>query len=379
MYLLKIIDIDYAEVIEFEYSNDGEKNMYRVLAVSLVAILLMVVGMGCVPQNAAQQPAAIAPAVNINTINAEVTAIKAWQTDMSTWRAGTVDPMIGKINRGEIGGSSGATKSDIETLRSTISAQDTKITDLTTRLTTAENTLKTYTAPVASGGVATTGTTGQTTQFTPGTITGTIPTSPTGGIVSQVNWVQGQSQFYSSPSGSSNMIWYVQRLMNQSTTIQYVRPLINLGVSSSYSGYSTSGYFAGMNVNISSPQGSVQAVYNPAAWGWSPAISCDATNPSNGSWPMNSCTSNVIYSTIGATQSATYPYAPSGTMYMTLAPGLGQVTNSMMIMPTAGLSNGLGEFYISPGGYIDITVMIQDIYTNTATMWNISASFSSHT
>jgi hypothetical protein len=153
--------------------------------------------------------------------------------------------------------------------------------------------------------------------------------------------------------------------------------MITLGASSQY-GYSASSYFAGMNVNISSPQGSVQAVYNPAAWTWTPLAT--ATCNMTGQWPMSAaCASNVIYSSIGASQSASWPYAPTAPLTLTLAPGLGQVTNSMLIMPTSGLSNGLGEFYISPGGYVDITVMIQGIYTSTASMWNISASYSSHT
>jgi hypothetical protein len=372
MYLLKNIDTILQTVIKLRYSIDGERNMKKVLAVGLVAILLVVVGIGCVPS--AAQPAATAPAVNINTINAEVTAIKTWQTDIVSWRTTTVDPMIGKINRGEIGGGTNY-QSQIDSAKATLAEQNTKIADLTSRLTAAENKITTMgTVQSQTGGIAQTGGTGQTTQFTPGTLTGTIPTSPTGGIVSQVNWVQGTSQLYSSPSGSSNNIWYVQRLQNQSTTIQYVRPMITLGVSSSY-GYSTSSYFAGMNINISSPQGSIAAVYNPVAWGWSPAIACNTT----GSWPMSGCASNVVYSTISGSQSAAYPYAPVSPTTITLAPGLGQVTNSMLIMPTSGLSNGLGEFYISPGGYVDITVMIQGIYTNTATMWNIGASYSSHT
>jgi hypothetical protein len=51
----------------------------------------------------------------------------------------------------------------------------------------------------------------------------------------------------------------------------------------------------------------------------------------------------------------------------------------MLIMPTSGLGNNLGEFYISPGGYVDVTVMLSNVYTNTMIMWNIAPSFSSHT
>jgi hypothetical protein len=235
--------------------------------------------------------------------------------------------------------------------------------------------LSTNTISNQGSGLVNTGASGQIPQFTQGTPQGTIPTSPSGGIVSQVNWVQGTSQTYTSPSGSSNNIWYVQRLMNQSTTIQYVRPMITLGASSQY-GYSASSYFTGMNVNISSPQGSVQAVYNPAGWAWNPS----AIYPAVGAWPMSGA-SNIVYASIGASQNNTVGsnFPPLAPLTVTLAPGLGQVTNSMLIMPTSGLSNGLGEFYISPGGYVDITVMLQGIYTNTATMWNLSASYSSHT
>jgi hypothetical protein len=352
--------------------------MKRILAVCLVAILLMVVGVGCVP-TAAQTPAAPAtPAVNINTLGTEVTSLKNWSEGVNSWRATTVDPAIAKVNSGQVG-SGGVTKADVDGLKATITEQDKKIVTLTDKITALEN-WKTSVGTVATGtgGISQTGGTGQNTQFTPGTITGNIPTSPTGGIVSQVNWVQGTSQLYSSPSGSSNNIWYVQRLMNQSTTIQYVRPMITLGVSSQY-GYAANAYFGGINVNISSPQGSLQAVYNPAQWtptAWNPSVVC----PTAGSWPMTAGgVSNVVYANIGTAQAATTPYAPTGTLTLTLAPGLGQVTNSMLIMPTAGLSNGLGEFYISPGGYVDITVMIQGIYTSTSSMWNVSASYSSHT
>jgi hypothetical protein len=341
--------------------------MKRILAVCSVAILLMVVGVGCVP-TAAQTPAAPAtPAVNINTLGVEVATLKSWSEGVNSWRATTVDPAIAKVNSGQVGGTN--YQSQIDSLKSTISDKDTKITDLTSRITALEN-WKTSVGTVATGtgGISQTGGTGQTPQFTPGTITGNIPTSPTGGIVSQVNWVQGTSQVYTAPSGSSNQIWYIQRLMNQSTTIQYVRPMITLGVSSAY-GYSTSSYFTGMNINISSPQGSLQAVYNPTAWNYPTVV-----------WPMSGA-ANVVYASIGATQNNTVGsnYPPIAPLLVTLAPGLGQVTNSMLIMPTAGLSNGLGEFYISPGGYVDITVMIQGIYTNTASMWNVSASYSSHT
>jgi outer membrane lipoprotein SlyB len=124
------------------------------------------------------------------------------------------------------------------------------------------------TAYTGSTGTTIGGTTGNITQFTPGTITGTIPTSPNGTVVSQINWVQGTSQTYTSPTGTSQNIWYMQRLINQSTTIQYVRPMITLGVSSQYGGgYGNQTYFAGMNVNISSPQGSVTGIYVPPT-GW---------------------------------------------------------------------------------------------------------------
>jgi hypothetical protein len=337
--------------------------MKRIITIGLVSILLIVVGIGCVPT--AAQPAA-QPTVNINTVNAEVTAVKTWSTGIDAWRNTTVDPMIAKVNRGEIGGGSTNYQSQLDSIKATMTGTDSKITALEARVTALENkiTALSATTPVGSTGISTGGTTGQNTQFTPGTPPSGIATSASGGVVSQVNFVSGMSQMYASPSGSSSTIWYMQRLINTSTAIQYVRPILTLSLASNY-GYTTT-FIGGVNINVSSGQCSMSAVYTP------PNIGTNSTQ-----WPQSWPPAQAI-SSIGIAQSTSAPYLPTGTTYFSVAPGLGTVTNSFMFMPIAGCGTGTGEYYIAPGGYVDLTVQLSGVYTQAATLWNVAPSYSAH-
>jgi hypothetical protein len=338
--------------------------MRKWLFLSSVVIFIPILMISCVPTNT---PAA-AP------VTSPITELQNWRTGMDTWKATVADPAIAKANAAAAAANTAPLQAAIDTQKAANIQLQTDLTALTKRVTDSEAKITAMATLTPSSGISTGGQSGQIPGFTPGTPpAGTIPVSAGGGVVSQVNWVQGTSQTFSSPSGSSNNIWYIQRLINQSTAIQYVRPMITLGVSSQY-GYAAQAYFAGMNINVSSSQGSVQGVYTPPTI-WAANLASYAVPPAG--TPLSSI-------------SATPPVQPTGTTYsfnpplttpltFSLAPGLGQVSNSVLIMPISGLGNNLGEFYISPGGYVDVTVMLQTIYTSTAVMWNVSASYSSHT
>jgi hypothetical protein len=336
--------------------------MKKWLLISLTVVGLLALGIGCVPTN---QPAATPQTSPIQDL-------QNWRTAMDTWKTTVADPAIAKANAL---GSQPNYDSAIASIKATESEKDQKIADLAKQITDLNNWKATQGTVVAQQQTTAgqQGLQGQNVQFTPGMPpTGGIPTSPSGGIVSQVNWVQGTSQTYTNPTGSSGNVWYTQRLMNQSTAIQYVRPMINIGVSSQ-SGYSNYGnaYFAGLNVSISSSQGTLSGVYTPPTW-WSSAPTAAGTAISGLPISSISQTSPV------QPASGSFSAVTTTPLTFSLAPGLGQVTSSLLIMPVSGLGDNLGEYYIAPGQYVDITVMIQGLYTNVATMWSISASQSSH-
>jgi hypothetical protein len=319
----------------------------------LVLAVIPIILVGCVPPVApAAAPAVVSP----------ITDLQNWRTAMDTWKQTVADPAIAKINTQ---GQSTDLQNQLASEKATITQLRTDLDAAVTRLTSAENSIKTLSAGTVVNQQINPGQSGYATQFTPGTPpTGIVTTL--GVVTQQVNFVQGSSQTFTSPSGTSNNLWYVQRLINQSPTIQYVRPTISLSVSSQYGGVQQS-YFAGLNINISSAQGTVQGVYLPPQW-W-------INNPASvtGGFPISSITATSPIQTGNTTFNT-----PIGVATFSLAPGLGQVTNSLYIIPTSGLGNNLGEYYISPGGYVDATVMVQGLYTSTALMWNISPSFSSH-
>lgn len=333
----------------------------RIVLSVIVISVLIVSSIGCAVTEDTVTAAQFTPIATI---------VNRLAGEESTWN--NYAPRITAL---EIRPTSTSTPTDVSGINSSISTLQSKVTTTEQDIAALKTSVKALqdivsNQPVYNGGNQTGGTTGNIPGFTPGVPTGTIPTSPSGGVVSQVNWVQGTTQIWTSPTGNSQPIWYIQRLMNQSTAIQYVRPMITLGVSSQYGGYSSQTYFAGMDVNISSPQGSVLGKYvPPTAWAATVA-SANVTIPAG-----------LPLSSISATSpnGSSFPFlAPVAPLTISMAPGLGQLTNSVMIMPIAGLSNSLGEFYISPGGYIDVTVMIQGLNTSTNALWNISASYSSH-
>lgn len=335
--------------------------MRKWLLIALVVICIPLTLIGCVPT--ATNPAATTPAVS------PIQELQTWKANIDTWKTTIADPAIAKINAPQPAVTANAQlTADMESVKVTIPELSKKITELTTRVTDDENQITALKNNVGSysnnNGSSTGGTTGNVPQFTPGSNPGAITTSASGGVVSQYAFVSGQSQIWSSPSGGSGTCWYIQRLINTSTAIQYIHPTINLGQSTQY-GQGANGFFTGLNINISSTQGSLQGTYNPTAWNY-PTVA----------WPLVG-SSNVVYATIGTTQNNTVGtnYPPTGTMTYSLLPGLGQMTTSIIIMPSSGLTNNSGTVYLYPGQYIDITVQMQGVYTSTASMWNISPSF----
>lgn len=337
-----------------------KKGIFIILAV--ISLLSLV---ACVPQAAA--PAAPAQAA------VDLPGMQKSINDLSTWKQVVADPAIAKISTLSAPPAVDAyTKAQADTAIKT--AVDDAISQLkkdkpwTSDFTTANNN-----GNVNNGINYNTGT-GQNTQFTPGQpASGGYPSNINGGIVSQVNWVQGNSQMFTSPTGSSGTIWYTQRLINESTTIQYVRPTISLGLSSQYNNGIYQTYFAGLNIQMSSGQGSVSGIYMP------PTSWAGAVPPV---WPYG------VYSSInntGANSDNTTPLTPSicfqptAPYTFTLAPGIGQPTNNLIIIPSTGLGDNQGEFYIAPSGFVDTTVQISNVSTSTAVMWNLSAAYSANT
>lgn len=193
------------------------------------------------------------------------------------------------------------------------------------------------------------GSTGNIPQFTPGTNPNSIPTSPGGGVVSQVNFVGGYNQLSSYPGGSNN-IYYVQRLMNQNTAIQYVKPIITLSTASNL-GWS-SGY-ASENITAITIQLTTSM--------------CTITGSANINAPAP-----YIYTPVDS-------YLIKGTGgNFNVIPGLGTSTSNIQITPASGCMTNTGELYLSPGGYTDISVQISNLITTPGGIWNINPSCSYH-
>ena len=182
-------------------------------------------------------------------------------------------------------------------------------------------------------------------QFTPGTNPNTIPTSPSMGVVSQVNYVGGNSQISSYPGGSNN-IYYVQRLMNQNTAIQYVKPIINISMANNY-GFNNGGY-ANENITAITIQLTTSMCTLSATGNYS------ATNP----------VQNYLITGTGGNFNVT--------------PGLGTLTSNIQITPASGCMTNTGEIYLSPGGYTDMSVQISNLIATPGGIWNVTPSCSYH-
>lgn len=312
-----------------------KKWLVLVLAIICIPITLI----GCVPTNS---PSAATPVVS------PITTLQNWQQGIDTWKTTVADPAIAKINAQQTTTSNTAQlQTDLSGAKATITQLQTDLTALTARVTTAENSIKTM------GTVTTTSTSqgqGQTVGFTTGT-TPTIVTSANGAVVSQLNVVSGNLQIASATTATSQPIWYVQRLINYNTSIMYVRPTIQISQSTQYGWNNVATSVTATTIAINSAQ-------------------CTMT-------VSGSSTSSIV-SIIGNSGTVN-ANAPSTDAYqVSVSPGLGYQTTSISYQPVKGCGTPSGELYLSPGGYMDITVQISGFTTSQTAFWTVTPGLSYH-
>jgi hypothetical protein len=310
--------------------------MKKWLLISLTVVGLLALGIGCVPT---ATPAATTPQVS------PLTDLQNWRQGMDTWKTTVADPAIAKANAL---GSQPNYDSAIASIKATESDKDQKIADLTSRITSLEN-WKATQGTVAVQQPVQNGQQGQTTQFQQGTTPGAITTSPSGVVTSQVNVVSGNLQIASAPGLSTQPVWYVQRLTNYNSNIQYVRPIINIAQTSNY----------GYNV-LATPVKSVTVGIN----------SNQCTVTATGTWTSP----NPVVSIIGTSN----PTQSTDAYQLSVSPGLGYATNSISISPVKGCGTPSGEIYLMPAQYVDITVQISNFQTVTSAFWTVTPSLSYH-
>jgi hypothetical protein len=160
-------------------------------------------------------------------------------------------------------------------------------------------------------------------NLTPSSIPGGTPTSDTGTVVYTNNPVAIPQIFSSSSGGNSNP--WIMTIKNNSTTWQYVKPVIQLNVASGQ----PSSIITDVTVMISGGSCSMTGTLLVAG--------------------------NFSFSPVTATTIA---------------------TPSMIIMPISGC-NGSGEIQVGPGQQQAFNVQIQNLKTPTAILWNVTTSISS--
>jgi outer membrane murein-binding lipoprotein Lpp len=147
------------------------------------------------------------------------------------------------------------------------------------------------------------------------------------GTVAYTNNPVSIPQIFSSSSGGNSNPW-IMTIKNNSTTWQYVKPMISLNVAS------------GQSQSIVSE---VLVMYSGG--------SCSLT----GTYSGGSSTGNFTWSPLNMNVTA---------------------TPSIVAFPLNGC-NGSGEWYIGPGQTQSYNIQIQGLKTPTPTLWNVSASISS--
>ncbi len=141
------------------------------------------------------------------------------------------------------------------------------------------------------------------------------------------------SPIYSANTGGSQSIFYTMKIVNNTTTWQYVKPIITMSLVSTY----TSKAVTGITVTMSSG-------------------GCSMTGSRTSSEPATSTITNFSVS----------PNVGSGATS----------TSSLTIIPISGC-NGTGEFQIGSGQSMDILIQISNLTTNDVALWNVSNSISS--
>jgi hypothetical protein len=164
-----------------------------------------------------------------------------------------------------------------------------------------------------------------------GTTTTPTSTSPTG-TVTFATTPAAIGQLYSASSGGSQSVFYTMKIVNNSSTWQYVKPVITMSVQSSYSSRAVTGITVTMSSGSCSLTGS--------------RTSSEAATSSIGNFSISPNVGN------GATS-----------------------TSSLTVIPISGC-NGTGEFQVGSGQSVDILIQISNITTSDVTLWNITNSIS---
>ena len=268
---------------------------FIILAVLCVAIIAM----GCLPTKSAatvsqkdvDQDTAIA---EVKRSVQSVDSSKASTTDFNTLK-GRVDTMEVKVNMSGAGNS--YDKTVLYTKTEVDAAIATAITNL--KAATDQSWIKT------GGGGGTTG-----------------GTSVTGSVIFTTNPVSIPQIFSSSTGGNSNP-WIIT-INNQSTTWQYVKPMISLNVASGQ------------------PASLVDDVMLMSSGG---NCSCTGTFLIPGNFTFSPSNMNTV------------------------------ATPSIIIFPISGC-NGSGEWYIGPGQQQSYNMQVQGLKTPNPILWNVSCTIS---
>lgn len=218
-----------------------------------------------------------------------------------------------------LGGDTSGLTAKVNSMETSLATEVSKTTTLRQDLDAANAKIKTLEDWKAGAG---------TTTATGGT---TVPTSVTGLVAFVTNPIS-IPQMYSASTGGSASTFYTMRITNQSTTWQYVKPILTMNIAPSYSARA----LTGITITMSNGQ-------------------CNLT----GSCAMN----GPLTSTLGN---------------FSISPNVGvgaTVTSGVVIIPISGC-NATGEFQIGAGQVMDILIQISGVTTSEVTLWNITHSIS---
>jgi hypothetical protein len=165
----------------------------------------------------------------------------------------------------------------------------------------------------------------------PAVAASTNPTVSDTGLVTFTTNPVSIPQIFTSTTGSQS-VFYTMRILNGTNQWQYVKPVVTLGVASSYSARTV----GTLTVSMSSGGCSFSQVFTaPVTYTPSPQVI------------------NISPNTLGTV-----------------------ATPSIILMPVSGCA-GSGEFQIGAGQTMDILINIANFTTSDVTLWNISHSISS--
>lgn len=277
--------------------------MRKILIIGIVLIFVFSISCLPAPSSGASSPKAISTATDeaqnkrLDAVESAVAAVKSssggvakTEFDGLANRVGAVENKVNSISVPQV------SKSDYDVLAAQVSQLKNEITAL------------------KSSGTGGTGTSGSTTPTT-GQVT--MSTNPT-----------PLNQLF-----SSGQMYYTLKIMNGTTTWQYVKPFITMSIS----GGQTATVVTSIEIAMTS-----------------------------GQWVLD-CNSNCAQCpcTVAA-----------GCEFSINAGNCGTTTSTIMAIPVLGGSNNSGELQVSPNSFIDLLVTIK-LNTSTSVLWNITNSFSS--